>query len=205
MRSQISQSRAANAAAKLHDRLIRPLLHDRRPPEYTARGVAVGLFVAFTPTVGVQIPIVFALWAMIRTLKREWRFNPIVASAWTLLTNFVTVPPLYYVFVQTGRVMLGRWEKLRGYDAFRGRLEQSDEPDESWLEGLWGQAAELFDTFGLPLIVGSLPWAIAISAASYWWTLRLVRRHRAIRLAKTGAAASLTGSTAEAPREIDRP
>lgn len=39
-------------------RLVSPLTRNRKPAEYTARGAAVGLLVAITPTVGIQMSIV---------------------------------------------------------------------------------------------------------------------------------------------------
>lgn len=68
-------------------RLIAPLTRGQHAPEYTARGTAVGLAVAFTPTVGVQMPAVFLLWMLIRCLRPSWEFNLVVAVAWTWLTN----------------------------------------------------------------------------------------------------------------------
>lgn len=47
-------------------RLIAPLVRGKHPPEYTARGTAVGLLIAFTPTLGVQMELVFLLWVIIR-------------------------------------------------------------------------------------------------------------------------------------------
>ena len=29
-----------------------------------------------------------------------------------------TAPPLYYLYIVTGRMMLGRWEDMQGYDVF---------------------------------------------------------------------------------------
>ena len=77
--------------AKLEIKLIKPVLRERRPPEYTARDVGVGLFVAFTPTVGFQIPIVFALWATAKIVNKNLAFNPVLALAWTVFTSVFTI------------------------------------------------------------------------------------------------------------------
>ena len=62
--------------------LVRPLLHAHHAPEYTARGLAVGMLVALTPTFGAQIAIVMAIWTILKVVRPAWDFNAVVASAW---------------------------------------------------------------------------------------------------------------------------
>jgi uncharacterized protein (DUF2062 family) len=162
-------------------RLIVPLMRGQHPPEYTARGTAVGLAVAFTPTVGVQMPAVFLLWLLVRYLRPAWEFNLVVAVAWTWLTNVATMAPVYYVFLVTGRIMMGRWEQLRGFDVFREKLTASLAVDAGPLETLWVYMLNLFQQFGLPMWVGSIPWALLFAWIGYRWSLRLVIRVRARR------------------------
>lgn len=113
--------RFARRVGGVQSALIRPLLSAGQSPEYVARSVAVGLFVAFTPTVGLQVVIVFVLWGLVRPFTRDLAFNPIVASAWTICSNVFTIAPIYYVFVQTGRIILGRWANIRPYDGYLTR------------------------------------------------------------------------------------
>ena len=58
----------------LRYRLIVPLKRSRHAPEHTARGVMIGVAWAMTPTVGVQMPLVFANWIAARKLF-NWDFN----------------------------------------------------------------------------------------------------------------------------------
>jgi hypothetical protein len=162
----------------LRHRLIRPILRERKPPEYTARSVLVGMVVAMTPTVGVQIPMVLLIWMAVHNVYSRWDFNPVLASAWTFITNIATLPFFYYLFVVTGRVMLGRFENLKGFDTFRQRLGESLPQDAGWLDSLWIYTIALFDNFGLPLFVGSIPWAILGGWLGYRWSLRLVTNYR---------------------------
>ena len=104
----------------------------------------MGLGVALTPTVGVQIPAVFLLWVLIRYLRPAWEFNLVVAVVWTTLTNVFTMGPVYYVFLVTGRILMGRWDKLRGFDVFREKLNASLAVDAGPLETLWVYVANLF-------------------------------------------------------------
>ena len=168
----------AQLLSALKARLVSPILDGKHPPEHTARGVAVGLFIALTPTVGVQILIIAAIWAVVRAIKPQWDFNFIVASAWTFVTNVFTAAPIYYLFVQTGRIIMGRWDKLRDYDAYTTRFDKTELPDLAWYESMWRQMVEIFDVFGLPMIIGCLPWAIAGAWIGYVWSYRLISRHR---------------------------
>lgn len=164
----------------VHDRLVEPLHHSHHPPEYSARGVFLGLFVALTPTVGIQMPIIFLIWFMLRKLKPSWEFNLLIALAWTWVTNLATVPPVYYTFLVTGRIMLGHWDALRSYDIFSRHLEATLDPDAGWLTTFWVYLVNLFDRFGLPLFIGCIPWALIGSWLGYRWSLRLIKRLRAM-------------------------
>ncbi len=165
-------------AVQARYRLIRPMIRSRHPSEYTARGTAVGLFVALTPTVGVQIPMVLGVWVLTKRWIRAWDFNPAVACAWTLISNVVTVPPLYYLFTVTGRIFLGRWEKLRGFETFSQKLEGTAQTGPQGLATLWTQLVGLMETFGWPMLVGSIPWAVAGAGVGYHLTRRFLRQRQ---------------------------
>lgn len=162
-------------------RILRPMLRHGHSPDYAARGSAVGLFIAFTPTVGVQIAMVVAVWAVVRWFKRDWEFNPVIAAGWTFVTNVFTAPPIYFLFVQTGRLLLGRWEDVVDYATFFGRFQHAESGDIGWMQAIWSEAVFLFDTFGLPMVVGCLPWALLSAWLGYRWTLKLVAVRRARR------------------------
>ena len=168
-------------------RLIMPVLRAKTPPEYTARSVLFGMLVAMTPTVGVQMPIVFLIWLPIRYLRPQWNFNVVVAMAWTWVTNLFTLGPIYYVFLVTGRLMLGAEGGLTGYDEFAAMLQKSLDTDAGIVESLWIYTVDLFRIWGVPMFVGSIPWAILASWLSYRWSLRLVNRFRRRRQEKATA------------------
>ena len=69
------QSRPAMQVLRrmLRYRLLVPLLRAKHPPEYTARGVFIGLLVAMTPTVGVQMPICLVTWLVLRIARPDTR------------------------------------------------------------------------------------------------------------------------------------
>ena len=61
--------------AVVRRRLLIPLFRSPHPPEYTARGVFIGVLVALTPTVGIQMAIVGVLWIALRALHSRFDFN----------------------------------------------------------------------------------------------------------------------------------
>lgn len=157
-------------------RLVLPLFRGEHPPEYMARGVFVGLFIALTPTVGVQMPGCLLLWGLLKFLKPEWDFNLVVAMAWTWVTNIFTLAPFYYLFLLTGRVMMGEWDSLSGYHDFQQRLAISLAVEADWWTTLWIYLVSLFREFGVPMFIGSLPWAALFSVLGYRWSLDLTRK-----------------------------
>ena len=130
----------------LRYRLIVPLKRSHHhAPEYTARGVLVGLAWALTPTIGIQMGLSLVTWIVARRLFR-WDFNLIVACAWTWTTNVVTMLPCYYVFYVTGQLMLGHFDDLSGYREFLG-LWQSHVGAEEAVERLARRLDERFQEF----------------------------------------------------------
>ena len=159
-------------------KLVVPMFSSRRPPEFAARGVLFGILFALTPLVGIQLAAILAFWSFIRTFVPRWDFNLIVAMAWIWVTNVFTLGPIYYGFVLTGQVMLGRWDEPLGYEAFTSRLSEllAGNPEASWIEEFWLGTVSILDAFGLPLFVGCLPWAFGLAWVGYFWALRFVRR-----------------------------
>ncbi len=74
--------------------------------------------------------------------------------------------------------MLGAEGSLTGYDEFVSMLQKSLETDAGTIESLWIYTVDLFRIWGVPMFVGSIPWAIIASWLSYRWSLRLVNRFR---------------------------
>ncbi|MBF0137247.1 MAG: DUF2062 domain-containing protein [Magnetococcus sp. DMHC-1] len=154
--------------------LIRYMLRSRHPPGYSARAAFVGLFVNFTPTVGFQVPLVVGIWSLARILGQRWHFNLPLACAWTLLTNLATMGPLYYLFLRTGRLMLGQTEATHGFASFVAQLNTTSPTDLGWLDSMLFYWHLVVDTFGLPLLIGSLPWALLTAILGYVWTMRFM-------------------------------
>ena len=147
----------------------------QQPPEFAARGAAIGMFAAFTPTIGIQITIIIGFWMAIR---RYWNFSLAISIACTFITNFATAFPIYYVFLVTGRIMQGAWDDLNGYDAFADRLSRMLPEDAGTWELIWVSFNNIMSTYGIAMVLGSLPWAISIGALTYFVVLRYGRMRR---------------------------
>lgn len=152
----------------------------------------VGLAWAFTPSVGIQMPLVLGTWILCRRLL-GWDFSLIQGLAWTWVTNVFTALPCYYVFFLTGQVMLGRWSDLSGYDSFVALFHAAFRDNLGFLETAQTVVDILLLDWGLAMWVGSLPWAALMGWLGYRLSLRFVsayREARAKRIARRLARAT---------------
>lgn len=167
-------------------RLLVPLKRSRHSPEYTARGVMVGMFWAMTPFVGIQMGLVLGTWALTTRLFK-WDFSIINGLAWTWVTNVFTLLPFYYLFFVTGNLMLGEGGDISGYGQFVEVWNNSFDSAEGGLAAV----AHWFDTmvkgWGLPMVVGSIPWAILSAWGSYVLSLKFVQKIQERRAAARAA------------------
>ena len=163
-------------------RLVIPLQRSIHPPEHSARGVAVGLAWGLTPTVGIQMIFCFITWVIGRRFCR-WDFSLILAITWTWATNVVTLVPCYYLFYMTGQMMLGRFDDLSGYGEFIKLFDNQMivDTEMGYLELIWAHTVMLFKGWGLPLVIGCLPWSAVGAWAGYVWSLRFIIGHRSIK------------------------
>ncbi|SEA15760.1 hypothetical protein SAMN05660420_01416 [Desulfuromusa kysingii] len=120
----------------------------RSEPDAIARGMALGLFIGFTPTFGVQIflAILFAF------LLRQ---NKIAAFIGVWITNPFTAPIIYGLEYEIGRMLLGM--PPLGMNHFAGEL--------SWSMGM---------SVGTPLLLGSLVLGVPVAIIGYSVTVRLI-------------------------------
>ncbi len=105
-----------------------------------ARGVLIGLFIAFIP-MPMQMAAVVALTPFIR-------FNVPVAIAMCWLSNPLTMPPMYYMEYLTGSYILG----------------MQPEPVEMTLEWFKNNLSKIF----IPLYVGTAFYSVFGSIAGYF-------------------------------------
>ncbi|MDZ7620232.1 MAG: DUF2062 domain-containing protein [Patescibacteria group bacterium] len=118
-------------------------LDDPVQPHRVALGAAVGMFVAFTPTIGFQMAIVVAVAALLRA-------NKLVGVPLVWISNPLTIPPIFYAGYSLGRLLLG-WEKL-------GRqwwIELAHPPEGWWTMSTfyWNRTAEIATPLWLGLVI----------------------------------------------------
>lgn len=172
-------------------RLLIPLHRTPHPPEYTARGVAVGMLVAMTPTIGIQMFIVAGLWLII-TRWFNWQFSLLAGVAYTWTTNAFTMIPVYYLFYVTGQLMLGNWDDINGFEKFTELVNRiANNPDFGFWQALWLWTVELFSGWGVPMFVGSIPWAIFSAWLGYVLTHQYIVRHRRKKAGRAAARRAL--------------
>ena len=165
-------------------RLLVPLFRGQHSAQFTARGAMVGLAVAFTPLVGVQMPIVFAVWLIVRYCFPRYDFHLVVGLAWTWVSNVVTLPPIYYVFLVTGQLILGHGADVGGFGAFSEALAASSTEANTLMESLWAGTKALFEAFGVPMFVGCVPWIFIMGWVGYKASYSVIVNVRARRRAR---------------------
>lgn len=131
-----------------------------------ALGTTIGLFIAFTPTVGIQMLIV----AVVALLTRRWfHFNRVAALLMVYVSNPLTVLPIYWFSYKVGtywfpsNVTRDQFAALLEYQGFQ-----------QW----WASLSGLFVDVGTPLIVGSLVVATIASLPAYpvmLWAINKLR------------------------------
>lgn len=150
-------------------KLLIPVLRSRQSPEFTARGVANGVFWGLTPTLGLQTIEILGTWGIARfAFGRD--SSLIQALIWVWVNNPITMVPMFYVFYLTGVKMMGG--PAGDYNAFVRLWDETE--TRGWLEGLLTIARGI----GLPMLIGCVPYAIAGSWLSYRWALKIVRARR---------------------------
>ena len=157
-------------------RLQIPMKRSSHPPEHVARGVMVGTMWAITPFFGAQMICVLCTWFAARKLF-SWDFSLLNGLAWTWTTNAITIIPTYYVCWLTGKSMLGEFNDLTGYESFKTLVETDTSHGESW-SGYISTIEAVAATWGLPMAIGSIPWAIFFGWLAYRLSLQFVVRYR---------------------------
>ena len=128
----------------------------RSEPDAIARGVALGVFIGFTPTFGFQIVLALLLASLLRQ-------NRIAAFVGVWITNPLTAPIIYGLEYKVGRMLLGLPPlELKGFD--------------------WQMASSLGLQVGKPLLLGCLVLGIPCSIIGYSLAVRLIPNLRQMKI-----------------------
>ncbi len=157
------------------------LVNQSGSPDYIARGVAVGLFIAFFIPFGVQMVVAYPLAVAVRAAK-----IPAVALTW--ISNNFTVPVIYPVQCFIGGYIIGQ-PLHYGYvkNAFLKVIEEMS------YKALFDLGADLTIAF----FAGGLLFGLLSGISGYFVALGLVKRYRREkRIRKSGKCAVPAHQTA---------
>ena len=165
---------------KLRDWFVH-LLHLDEPPHRIALGVAIGVFIAFTPTIGLQMLLIFFLTSLFRANAAAG-----VPMAW--LTNPATIPPVFYWNYRIGCLLLGKPDSA--VEEFRKNVSDLVHRDLTW----WTMVKEWWDLVmrvAQPLWVGSVVVGLVLAGVTYglmYYLITVYRRAHQRHLAARAAA-----------------
>lgn len=165
-------------------KLIAPMVRSKADPEIVARGSFVGMAMAMTPLVGVQMYLTFMVWLGARKFFK-WNFSLPVAIAWNWVTNVFTMPPIYYVFYVTGKLMTGSFAQRTTYAKFCKLIKTVMDESGPW-EAFKALCGVLIRDWGVAMAIGCVPWMIVCSWGAYAWTKNILKRRQA-KMAKRAA------------------
>lgn len=146
------------------DFCVHKILHADDPPHRLALGIALSMFVTFTPTIGFQMALVLLL---------AWLFgaNKLVGVPLVWLSNPATLVPIYYPCYYVGRKILG----LEGVDA--AWWKKFSNPPLGWkprVSHFW----EMFMDVAAPLWLGCLVVGSVLGVLTYYISLFAIRNYR---------------------------
>lgn len=140
-------------------------------PHSIALGAALGMFITFTPTVGIQVLIVLILSMVVR-------FNRFAAIVIIYLSNPVTIIPIYYADYVIGLFVQG--ESGLSLEEFGLLWDQS--VITAGEVGFWGATQVLFKSLGtdviIPMFIGGGVLGGFVGVVTYPLTLSWVQRYR---------------------------
>lgn len=146
---------------------LRRLLAVDDPPERTALAFSVGVFIAFSPLLGLHtiMATVFAF---------AFRFNKVAIYAGTFINNpFLTLVPIILASYALGALLMGRPLALPAES--RELFTHAQLFSGGYWHKVFGQGWQIL----LPFAVGGTVLSVVCSIAAYPLTLRLLRARRA--------------------------
>ncbi|MDG2149723.1 MAG: DUF2062 domain-containing protein [Planctomycetota bacterium] len=172
----------------LREKIVDPVRRAQGTPESIARGSAVGMFIALTPTVGVQSLLVTAC-------ALPLRGNLPVALVMCWITNPITLIPFYFAYYWLGALLLGL--PMASYTTIAERIGEQFAllPELGFIDSMAPLGTEIL----WPMFVGSLVLATVTTWITYHLMLWLIRRQRAGRDLVQATAGG--GAAENAPNE----
>ena len=153
-------------AAKIERFLVYRVLSINDSPHRIALSVAIGIFITWTPTIGLQMILTIALCFLLRA-------NKLVGVPFVWISNPLTIVPIYAPNYFVGCWILGHsktegWKNLIAADTFS--------------TSLWDRAVDWFEAIKpifLELWVGSIVVGLVLGVITYFVVYRMVVIYRA--------------------------
>ncbi|MCR9295793.1 MAG: DUF2062 domain-containing protein [bacterium] len=164
------------------DFCVHRVLHADDPPHRLALGIAVGMFVTFTPLIGIQMMVsVFLAWLL--------RANKVVGVPIVWISNPLTVIPIFTPCYVLGCKVLGVpvvlevWQEIsREWNALIADPgTRLGDKVRFWWERLIDVGWDSMLDFAGPLWVGCLLVAAVAGVVSYYISLFAIRQYRLAR------------------------
>jgi uncharacterized protein (DUF2062 family) len=161
----------------IHERIVARLLTINDTPRAIALGTSIGLFLALTPTVGIQVLLALVICTIVRA-------NRLAAVALVFVSNPVTMLPIYWV-----DYVLGCWVSgiapidHATFDANWAVVWQRVS-DAGMIEGVMEGARVLLGDIGRPMMIGGSLLGAILALPLYPITRRGVIAHRKRREAR---------------------
>lgn len=157
---------------KVKEVFLHRILHVEDTPHRIALGAAAGIFIAWTPTWGLQMVLAIALAALIRGNKAA-----AVPMVW--ITNPVSNPAIYGFSYFVGHfLMTGSWkidpEIKRQFTILMNEMMKLD----IWDRTFWSRLGEMTLKIGLEIWVGSCVVGLILAFITYPIVRQAVIRYR---------------------------
>jgi uncharacterized protein (DUF2062 family) len=153
------------------------ILHIDDSPHKIAIGLACGLFIAWTPLLGIHLIMVIALTVLVRANK----FAGLV-SVW--VSNIFTIPFVYYPSYLVGRAVCnifashGAMSKEQVSELFKKLFAPGNMLNDFYTREYWHQFWILIKTIGPELWIGCFVLGGLIAVVSYVICYKIIKAHR---------------------------
>jgi hypothetical protein len=148
---------------------IRRLLAIDDPPERTALAFSIGIFIAFSPFLGLHT-------IMATAIAFAFRFNKLAIYSGTFVNNpFLTLVPIILLSYATGAFLMGR--SLALPPESMELLKNPHLLTAQWWGNLFKHSGDLL----LPFAIGGMMLSVVCSLAAYPLTLRFLRAKQKIK------------------------
>ncbi len=153
------------------------ILHVNDSPHRIALGVALGLFIAWTPAIGLHILIALVMCILLRVNKFA-----ALTSVW--ISNPLTIIPIYYPNYLAGRAVLAVFHTEPGFsyvqvsELFEKSFSPSHITAGFYTAEFWNQAGSFLVQIGLELLIGGFVIGGLIAITAYFATYKFICWHR---------------------------